>query len=168
MDYWAAGFTPQTWGIVVSGIAAVFFAVWSSADAAKKRLGEPAEVEARHQADTIKAEQRHAAVVELLEISNAAVQEQVDLRRQEAAARSEAEAASVRLRAIQAEANRRMAVLQQLREYYIVSRDGISNELMGRIAWPPDLWTNAELAKLGERWTVSTANKLLRTNPPPA
>lgn len=49
-----------------------------------------------------------------------------------------------------AEVERRDGVLQMLRDYYRMSNDGISTEIIMGKAWPPDDWMNAQLQKDGE------------------
>ncbi|TGN82059.1 hypothetical protein EOW77_0026775 [Bradyrhizobium yuanmingense] len=59
-------------------------------------------------------------------------------------------------RAKDEEERRRNSLLSNLRQLYILSHDGLSSELLAGLAWPPDEWTNTELAKRGEPYQIRT------------
>lgn len=55
------------------------------------------------------------------------------------------------------ESVRRGSILSDLLRLYMLSSDGISNEMAAGLELPPIDWMNAELSKRGERWRVATA-----------
>lgn len=56
------------------------------------------------------------------------------------------------------ELQRRTELLSKLRNYYILSHDGISPSMIAGLEDTPVDWTNQELAKLGETWRVERRN----------
>jgi hypothetical protein len=51
---------------------------------------------------------------------------------------------------------RRQSIVKALRNEYILSHNSISSGLLGGTEFPPDDWMNKRLARLGEKWTVSS------------
>lgn len=67
----------------------------------------------------------------------------------------------------QSELVRRSTVVAQLRNYYMLSHDGLSTELVAGMAWPPDEWMNQQLGQLGETWTVHATGGKIEVTPAP-
>jgi hypothetical protein len=49
---------------------------------------------------------------------------------------------------------RRTQLLSTLRNYYILSHDGITSEMMAGLEWPPEDWINQQLDRYRENWRV--------------
>jgi hypothetical protein len=62
------------------------------------------------------------------------------------------------------EVKRRQAMLQALRNEYILSHDGISTALLAGLEWPPSEWINRRLKELGEKWRVKTTSDVQRVD----
>jgi len=64
------------------------------------------------------------------------------------------------------EQQRRAAILNALRNEYIMSHDSISAQMLAGLEMPPAEWLNLRLKQLGEKWTVQDVNRGLSVLPP--
>jgi hypothetical protein len=59
-----------------------------------------------------------------------------------------------------AEVQRRAALLEKLRQEYILSHDNVSAGILAGTEQLPSVWVNERLKDIGEKWTVRSAKKI--------
>jgi hypothetical protein len=140
LQYLIAGLTWQSWGVLAAGLLGFVFAVLFSADQASKQAANEGTL---------------TALSSILGTNVATVEKLTSLQTAASQAVTESERQYLEKQATDVERERRHAVVHQLRQLYRIPREGGSTEAATPFASPSADWMNAELQRLGERFTVT-------------